>query len=79
MRKQFAGHYRSTGTATSRRLQAAKRHGAATRQQGRRNGSLGRPAVDILRALALRFGRSGKCFPSYAVIREHTRYPPQVL
>jgi len=30
--------------------------------------------VDILRALVLRFGRSGKCFPSYETIKEHTGY-----
>jgi len=63
-----------TGRQRARIIQRAEDIERATRQSGRRNGALGRPAVDILRALVLRFGRSGKCFPSYAAIREHTGY-----
>ncbi len=63
-----------TGRQRARIVQRAEDIERSTRQPGRRNGALGRPAVDILRALVLRFGRSGKCFPSYAAIREHTGY-----
>jgi hypothetical protein len=63
-----------TGRQRARIVQRAEDVERSTRQPGRRNGALGRPAVDILRVLVLRFGRSGKCFPSYEAIREHTGY-----
>ena len=63
-----------TGRQRARIVQRAEDIERSTRRSGRRNGALGRPAVDILRALVLRFGRSGKCFPSYQTIKEHTGY-----
>lgn len=63
-----------TARQRARIVQRAEDIERTTRQPGRRNGALGRPAVDILRALVMRFGRSGKCFPSYQAIKDHTGY-----
>jgi hypothetical protein len=63
-----------TGRQRARIVQRAEDIERSTRQSGRRNGALGRPAVDILRAMVLKFGRSGKCFPSYEAIRQYTGY-----
>ena len=55
-----------------RLIELAEHIERTTRQPGRRNGSLGQPALRLYRALVEHFGRNGECFPSYRAISEFT-------
>ena len=63
-----------TGRQKARIIERAEIIERNTKQSGRRNGAIGRPGLEILRALVFKFGRSGRVFPSYAAIRDATGY-----
>ncbi len=63
-----------TANAAAKLVERAEDLERDTKQPGRRNGSLTRAGVDIFRVLVMRFGRSGKAWPSYDTIRRLTGY-----